>query len=149
MFGSSSTTRTRAPSLFTSPCWSSFLGVCSETVGKRVRISRALRPSGDPVDVAREIDEPGRQPSRLEPGDRAAAHDDGGGRRNVGVDTGARHDAGGAPAAVRPPAGRRVGYVVEDDAASSPAPYGGAGGGDPSRLDPDGLLRVVDRGRAV
>src|SRR5258708_28748114 len=92
--------------------------------------------------------ERGRQPSRLERGERAGAYDDGGGRRNVGVDTGARHDAGGAPAAVGRQAGRRVDDVVEDDAASSPAPYGGAGGGDPSRLDPDGLLRLVDRGGA-
>src|SRR2546430_6976793 len=134
MFGSWSTTRTRAVSLFIDSMLIEIPGkLLRESWGSAsicVRLGCALRapggPAGDAVDSSVPVDQPRGQVALLEPLGRAFAQHDRCGGGDVGVDTAARDDCRRPPDAVGGQACRRVDDVVKDRLAAHPSPDGRA-----------------------
>src|SRR5712692_1101344 len=158
MFGSSSTTRTRAPfadwpcgrsvSVLTRPCCLESLGVCWDGPMNSIR-NGWCGPSRDSVNVALAVDQPGRERVGLQPGDRPFAHHDGRCGGDIGVDACAGDDGRRSPRAGGRQSGRRVDDVVKDDTASSPVAHSRARRRDPAGLDADRLFLIVDARVAV
>src|SRR5437899_4233451 len=128
MFGSSSTTRTLAPSLFTMLMliWIP-VKLLRESWGS-ASILRAcapwrpafVRPAGEPKNRPVAIDQPGRHAAFAEPRRCMLAHDDRRGRRDVGVDAVARRHGRRAPAAVHRKPGGGVDDVMKRGLAAEP-----------------------------
>src|SRR2546428_3559266 len=101
MLGSSSTTRTRAPSLLTGPM---VPRLSVNLLGNEWEL--AWRgPSRNPVDSSCLVDQPCREALLLEPADGSRAHDYGGRRSDVSVNAhaGQNRSRSPPPAALRAP----------------------------------------------
>src|SRR6476661_4862538 len=133
MLGSSSTTRTRAPSP----------SLITALMLPRLPVSLLRNecglawfwPPGHAMERSGAVDQPGRQPALLEPLDGGLAHDDGRGRGDIGVDAGPGDHRGGSPRPVDGQTRGRVDDVVKGDAAPGPAADSRARGGDAARPD--------------
>src|SRR5260221_10121619 len=147
MLGSSSTTRTRAPSpaLFTA---SMLPRLPVSLLGNECGVAW-FWPPPEAVNRALTVHQARRQPALLEPLSGVPAHDDGRGRGDVGVNAGAGDHRCGAPGTVTGEPRGRVDYVVDCHAASGPFAHSRARRGDAARPDADRLLALPDRGTAV
>src|SRR3984893_13215382 len=127
MLGSSSTTRTRAPppSLLTALM---LPRLPVSLLGNGCGLAWVWPPR-EPLNRALAVDQPSRQPARLEPADGGLAHHDRRRRGDVGVQAGPRDHGGRAPWANAREARGRVDDVVKNHAAAGPSAHRRTRGG--------------------